>query len=79
MTEVHLFSFSQVTSDFEEDVKALPTDVNATQAYFDFIETYGTHYASVAVMGAKAVIQSQVPNSSQWSNLKANDSQFLKF
>ena len=54
------FLFLQVTSDFEEDVKALPTDVNATQAYFDFIETYGTHYASVVVMGAKAVIQSQV-------------------
>jgi hypothetical protein len=63
-----------VTSDFEEDVKALPTDVNATQAYFDFIETYGTHYASVVVMGAKAVIQSQVPNNIYWSHLKVHDS-----
>lgn len=50
----------QVSSDFEADVKGLPLDTNSTDLYMDFISTYGTHYTSKIVMGAKAVIQSQV-------------------
>jgi hypothetical protein len=49
-----------VTTDFEEDVKALSLDPNSTDSYMDFISTYGTHYANKVIMGAKAVIQSQV-------------------
>jgi hypothetical protein len=49
-----------VTTDFEDDVKALSLDPNSTDSYMDFISTYGTHYANKVIMGAKAVIQSQV-------------------
>ncbi len=45
---------------FENAVKELPTNPNDTLKYKKLIETFGTHYTNKIVMGAKAVIQSQV-------------------
>ena len=50
----------QVSKLFENAVKELPTNPNDTLKYKKLIETFGTHYTNKIVMGAKAVIQSQV-------------------
>ena len=49
-----------MTQEFRDDVMALPTDSNQVAPFRKFADKYGTHYFSKIVMGAKAVVQSQV-------------------
>jgi len=54
----YMHSAINVTSEFAQAVRALPLVRNNT-AYIDFLSTYGTHFTSRVVMGAKMVIRSE--------------------
>jgi hypothetical protein len=49
-----------VTPEFQDDLKDLPLDPSDSAPYYKFIMSYGTHYTSAILMGALAIIQSEV-------------------
>lgn len=61
----------QLSDAFVDGVTDLPDTAN-DEEYMNFISVFGTHYASVVVMGAKAVIKSEFSEMT-WSHLDETD------
>jgi hypothetical protein len=56
-----------VTADFDSAVYSLPLDASSTaglQAYYDLIETFGTHYTTAVRMGGQMVQETTIKESS---------------
>jgi len=64
----------RATDDFENDVNALPlsNDEESNTAYNTFIETYGSHFTSRVVLGAKMVTRSEFEEDA-WTTMEKSN------